>query len=190
MPRALGTRTPKYSIFSRTRGSASDFNSRNTAAFVQCGLFSATTARLERVIRIEEDGDRAFINQLHGHHGLKDSSGDRDSQLANRFAKFFVKSFCQFRWRRGDETRPPLAARVAIQGKLRNSQYAAIHLEQRAVHLSLIVFKDAQIHASFRHACYNRGSVVAAHSEQNHQPWANLPRDASFYGHFCAADSL
>src|SRR6266568_4602117 len=191
MPCALATRTPKYSIFARTRGSSSDFNSRSTAAFVQRGLSSAATkCCLEGVVRIEEDGDWAFINQLHGHHGLKNSSGDGNTQLAQRFAKFLIKRFCEFRRGRGDEAGPALAARIPIQRELRNSKRAAFHIKQRAVHLTRIVFKDAEVRASFCHSRYNRRSVVAAHTEQNHQPRPNFSGDAAVYGHFRAAGPL
>src|SRR6059058_1378897 len=59
---------------------------RSPAAFL-------ATPRSERVIRVEEDRDRAFINQLHGHGGLKNSSGYGNAQLAERLAKFVIERF-------------------------------------------------------------------------------------------------
>jgi len=44
-----------------------------------------------------------------------------------------------------------LTARVAVKRELRNCQGAAFHLQQRPVHLSLIVFEDPQVRALFRH---------------------------------------
>src|SRR5215468_6109763 len=68
--------------------------------------------RSEGVVRIEEDRDRAFIDQLHGHHGLKNSRGDTNTQLAEGLAKFIIARPRKLRRRRGDEARSPLPARV------------------------------------------------------------------------------
>src|ERR1051325_7080342 len=101
-------------------------NSFSTRAHVQRSPATFfTTRRSERVIRVEENRDWAFIDQLHGHHRLKNSSGDSDAQLAQRLTKFVIECFCEFRLGRGDEARPPLPARVAVQRKLRNGQGAA-----------------------------------------------------------------
>src|SRR5207302_600239 len=124
IPCAWGTRTPKYSIFVRTRGSASDCNSRKTAAFVQSGRSSGAAPRLERVVRIEEDSDRAFIDQLRRHHGLKNSRGNGDAQFAQLLTEFLVKSFRQIRRRRSHKAWPPLPSRIAIQGELRMDSVA------------------------------------------------------------------
>src|SRR5579859_2358090 len=90
IPSAFRTRTPKYAIFSRTRGFASSFNSRSTCALVQRSLRRSLTEDLERLIRIEEDRDWAFIDELHGHHGLKDSGGYGNAEGAQRGVELFV----------------------------------------------------------------------------------------------------
>src|ERR1700682_369604 len=117
IPYAFGTCTPKYAIFARTFGSASPASSLNTAAFVQRAGF-CTLLRLKRFFGIEEDRDWAFIDQLHGHHRLENSCGDVHSQLAKRFAKFFVESSRLFRRRSRDEAWPPLPARIAVGREL------------------------------------------------------------------------
>src|SRR5229473_7552921 len=109
IPCAFGTSTPKYAIFARTFGSASALSSRKTAAFVQRTEFCAPL-RLECFIGIEEDCDRAFIDQLHGHHRLENSRGDIYAKFAKRFTESFVESFGLFRRRRRDEGGPPLPA--------------------------------------------------------------------------------
>src|SRR6266704_4202911 len=114
-------------------------------------LPSLLEPRLERLAGIEKDRDRALIDQLHRHHCLKSSSRHRHAKLAKRLAKFLIESFCQFRRRRADEARPPLPPRVAVQRNLRHDQRAAVHFQQRPVHLTLLVFKDAQVRALFRH---------------------------------------
>src|SRR5713101_10185691 len=110
IPCAFGTRTPKYAIFARTFGSASPTSSRNTAVFVHCADFCPSLP-LERFVGVEEDRDRAFIDQLHGHHRLKNPGGDIHAKFAKRFAEFFVESFGLFRRRCRDKPGPPLPAR-------------------------------------------------------------------------------
>src|SRR2546429_9835985 len=91
-------------------------NSSSALAQVQPPpFFRSASEPSEGIVRIEEDCDRTFIDQLHGHHGLKNSRGDANTQLAERLAKFIIERSCKFRRRRGDEARPPLPARVAVQ---------------------------------------------------------------------------
>src|SRR5215467_1610799 len=118
MPCALGTRTPKYSILARTRESASDFSSRNTAAFVHDGERSVAVRGLERVVGIDEDCDRTFIDQLHGHYGLENSRCDVYTKFSELLAKFFIQSLGQLQWGGGNETRPTLPPRVSVESKL------------------------------------------------------------------------
>src|SRR5882724_12519891 len=101
MPCAFGTLTPKYSIFALTRGSATLCNSRSTAAFVQTVAEAGAWRALERFVGIEEDCDRPFIHQLHGHHRLKNPRRHGDSNPAQSRAKLFVQRLGQFRRRRG-----------------------------------------------------------------------------------------
>src|SRR5260370_1302412 len=117
---------PKYSIFARTFGSASPLSSRKTAVFVHCGAFFRGPLGLKRFVGIEEDRDWAFIDQLHGHHGLKNSGGDVHVQFAKRFTKFFVESFGLF------PPRPPLVHRPSLsRGCLSGEPLACNRLSRR-----------------------------------------------------------
>src|SRR5579859_2316840 len=71
---------------------------------------------------VEEDCDRAFIDKLHGHHSLKDSGRDVDANTAQSLAVFFVELLGQFWGRCSDETGAALAARVAVEGELRDDE--------------------------------------------------------------------
>src|SRR4029077_7066045 len=106
IPYALGTFTPKYAIFARTLGFASIFNSRRTAAQLHFPV-RAGTLLLECLIRVEEDCDRPFIHQLHGHHPLENPRRYVDAERPQRRFEFFVQLLRLFRRRRGDETWPP-----------------------------------------------------------------------------------
>src|SRR5262249_29225551 len=111
---------------------------------------------------IEEDGDRTFIDELHGHHSLKDSGRDEDAEAAKSFAIFFVKLLGQLRWGRGDEAGPPLAARVAVQRELRDDERGAFDLKKREVHFMLRVFKEAKVSGFFsERSSYGAGVLFA-----------------------------
>src|SRR5207302_1473902 len=103
-------------------------NSSSALAQVQPPpFFRSASEPSEGIVRIEEDCDRTFIDQLHGHHGLKNSRGDANTQLAERLAKFIIERSCKFRRRRGDEARPtrwrtariPVSARTAASASAR-----------------------------------------------------------------------
>src|ERR1700757_3878792 len=66
---------------------------------------------LECFVGVDEDRDRAFIDQLHGHHSLKNSRGYGDAQPLQSFAEFFIQLLRQLRRSRGNKTRPALPAR-------------------------------------------------------------------------------
>src|SRR5438445_943578 len=176
IPSDMGTFTPKYAIFARTFGFASLLSSRTTADFVHCAAFFCVRRCLKCFVGIEEDCDRAFIDQLHGHHRLENSGCHGDTELAQRFAEFLVERFGQFRRRRSNETRPPLPARIAIKRELRDDQGAAFHIQQRAVHLTLLVLEDAQVRALLRERYGDSRSIFKADAQQNHQAGANFPR--------------
>src|SRR6266436_2246791 len=142
IPCAFGTLTPKYAIFARTCGLASFFSSPSTRARVQPPAARLGETRLEGFFGVEKDCDRAFINQFHGHHGLKNSCGYADSQPAQRCIKLLIQCRGFVWWRRGNKAGPPLPARITVQRKLRNDQRGALNLQQRPVHLALVVLEN------------------------------------------------
>src|SRR6266478_6250543 len=182
---------PNRAIPSMFRRSPMARRSRNTRAQFHCSLaLLQANSPLEGFVGIEEDCDWAFIDQLHGHHRLENAGGDVHAKLAKRFAKFFVQSFRQFRRRRRNEAGPPLPARIAVERKLRNHQRAALHFQQRTVHLTLLVFEDAQVRAFSRHGSSHGGRIFAADTEKNHQPDAHFAGHASFNRHSGPANPL
>src|ERR1700741_4467275 len=112
---------PNLAIPLMFRRSPKAHSSRNARAQFHSSLaFFETNLPLERFVGIEEDRDRAFIDQLHGHHRLENSRCHAHAKLAKRFAEFFVPSFGLF-WRCSrDEAWPPLPARIAVKSELRD----------------------------------------------------------------------
>src|SRR5215470_15484628 len=73
---------------------------------------------LKCTVRVEEDRDRAFIDQLHRHHGLKNSRCHTYAQFSECLAKFFIQTLGEF-WRCSrDEAWSPLPPSVAVESKL------------------------------------------------------------------------
>src|SRR5258708_179248 len=114
IPKAFGTRTRKQAIFSRTRGFARRLNSRSTRALVQRSPPGLRGEDLEGLVGIEEDRDGAFIDQLHGHHCLKNSGGYGNAKRAQRGVELLIESGGFFGWRGGNKAGTALPARVAI----------------------------------------------------------------------------
>src|SRR6266436_5768092 len=90
IPYAFGTLTPKYAILARTLGLASLFNSRRTLVRLQRSALCLREELLKRLVRVEEDCERAFIDQLHRHHRLKNSSGYGNAKRAQGLIEFLV----------------------------------------------------------------------------------------------------
>src|ERR1700675_3243436 len=104
IPYAFATLTPKYAIFARTLGFASLCNSRRTLVRLQRSAV-CLRERLKRLVRVEEDCDRTFIDQLHRHHGLKKSRRHGNAKFAQDLVEFFIQRGRKLRRRRGNEAR-------------------------------------------------------------------------------------
>src|SRR5258708_19437277 len=107
------------------RRSPSERRSRNARAQLHFSLETCRREfRLERFVGVEEDRDRTFIDQLHGHHCLKNSGPYSHAKLAKRRAKFIIQGFALLGRSGGDETPPPLSARLPPHPELRHAHRA------------------------------------------------------------------
>src|SRR5882672_843317 len=190
-PYTTFARIPYRAMPSIFRCSPRERSSRNARAQLHFSLASCRKGlRLERFAGVEEDRDRAFINQLHGHHCLKNSGRHSHAEFAKRRTKFIIQGFGLLGRSGGNKARPPLPARVAVERKLGHDHRTAFHVQQRPAHLSRMVLENAQVRALFRHRGSSSRSILAPHAEQNHQPGADFARHFCFHGHTRAADSL
>src|SRR5207302_10895516 len=98
---------------------------------------------LKLLVRIEQYGNWAFIDQLHGHHRLKNSCSDLNAKVAQRLIEFFVQCRRLLRRRRRNKPWPPLPARITVQRELRDHQRRTLYVEQRTIHLSLLILENA-----------------------------------------------
>lgn len=68
--------------------------------------------------RIDNDGDRAIVEEFDLHVGLEDAGLNRDFEFFEFFAKKFVKLVGGFRVGGVGETRPATTMHVGVEGKL------------------------------------------------------------------------
>src|SRR5271170_6877526 len=87
--------------------------------------------RLEKFVGIEENGDRAVVHDLDRHVRLKNARRDAYSQLPQSAHKFFIQRLALLRRRSVDKTGPALAAYVAVQRELRDSENRTARVQQR-----------------------------------------------------------
>src|SRR5580692_10865158 len=182
---------PKRAMPSTLRCVPSRFNSETILETSHSSRTTATLGRgLERFFAVDKDCDRTFIHQLHRHHCLKNSASHLNAKILQRVTKLFIELLRDFRRRCGNITGPALPARVTIQRELRHRQRFAFHLEQRAIHFPLIVFKYPQIRGLFRHRQRNGSTVFFSHAYENHQAVADFAGNISVHRNFRAAHPL
>src|SRR5882724_4250897 len=121
-PYTAFARIPYRAMPSIFRCSPRERSSRNARAQFH---FSLGTWRMERrlecFVGVEEDRDRAFIDQLHGHHRLKNSGRHSHTEFAKRRAKFIIQGFSLLGRSRRNKARPPLPACIAVKRELRDN---------------------------------------------------------------------
>ncbi|HEV2223265.1 MAG TPA: hypothetical protein VGR84_09705, partial [Candidatus Acidoferrales bacterium] len=86
-----------------------------------------------------------------------------------------------FRRRCLNKAGPAATARVTIESELGYRKDCTTNIEKRAVHLSLIIVKNAQVHDFFSHEGGCFGGVRASNADENHKAHADFPSHASFH---------
>src|SRR5260221_14689746 len=140
------------------------FSPRRFSSAKICAQVEPARDESKRFFRVEEDCDRPFIDEFHGHHSLKDTGCDDDAKAAERFAELVVESLRQLRRGGRDETRTALAARVTIERKLGNDEGGTFHVQKRKVHFLLRIFEDAQVGDFFRKRSSDGAGILFANA--------------------------
>src|SRR3989442_8054294 len=97
------------------------------------------------LLAIQKNRHRPVVNQTHLHHCLKDSSLNFQSERSDALDEVFIE-FIRLVWLGGlCIRRPAPATNVAVERELRNDEHLASDLDDRAVHLFLIVLEDSKI---------------------------------------------
>src|SRR5215469_5147694 len=86
-----------------------------------------------------------IIEQLNIHVRPEDAACDLQPIRGYCIPKTFAEGLGDFRRRRIRKTRTPSPAYICIERKLRDDQHFSTNIEQRTVHLALIIAKDTQV---------------------------------------------
>ena len=89
-----------------------------------------------------------------------------------------------------DEAGTAALAAVAVQGKLRDGEHAAADVEHRAIHLALVVGKDAQVGALFSTEVQGLLVVARAEADEQDQALTDLAVELAVHVDAGVADAL
>src|SRR5882762_4984876 len=129
-PYTTFARIPYRAMPSIFRCSPRERSSRNARGQFHFSLGTCETEfLLECFVGVEEDRNRPFIDQLHGHHCLKNSWRHSHTEFAKRRAKFIIQGFGLLGRSGRNKARPPLPARVAVKRELGHHQRAAFDVQ-------------------------------------------------------------
>ena len=93
-------------------------------------------------------------------------------------------------WGGLDKAGAAALATVAVQGKLGDGEYAAADVEDRAIHLALVVGEDAQMSALFSAEAQGLVVVAGAEADEQEQALADLAVELAIDADAGAADAL
>ena len=91
--------------------------------------------------------------------------------------------FSEFRRSRFLEARAPSFADVAVEGELRYRENPFAHVEERAIHLALLILEDPQVHNFLCQMRRIRLTIIASHAHQHQESWADLSHDLPIHSH-------
>lgn len=134
---------------------------------------------LKKFFGIEQDGDGTVVSEFQRHVRLKNARARADAEGLQSLYEFFVEEFALLGRCGLDEAGAPLAARIAVQSKLRDGQDRAADIEQRKIHFSLRVIEDAQLDDFFGHFSGGVGSIVASDGDERDEALADFASDAA-----------
>ena len=122
--------------------------------------------------------------------GLKHTGGDAHAQRAQGFDEFTVEFFAQFGGRGVDETGTALAARIAVESELRDGKNFAAGIQEGAIHLSLVIVENSQVHDFFGHIRGGRGGVVLSDGHEDDEPGPDFANGCAIDDHAPAGGPL
>ena len=114
----------------------------SSSSVVSCGI---TLVRF--TVRTKFNRNRPFIDDFNGHRCPEDSCGHPvvAKDLAQVIRIQIIQTFGKLRWRSMRETGPVSFPDVCIQRELRDDKSLAPCVEERSVHLIVIVREDTQV---------------------------------------------
>ena len=124
------------------------------------------------------------------HVSAEDAALGRQALFGEQVEKALVQALGNRRWGGLDEARAAALAAVAVQGKLRDGEYAAANVEYRAIHFALVVGEDAQVSALFSAEAQRLVVIARAEADEQDQTLANLAVELAIDVDTSVADAL
>lgn len=129
---------------------------------------------LKRFPAVEQYRYRAIVCKIDFHHCLKDSCFGFDALRPDALDEVFIKRVCFFRFGSVNVRGATATPRVTIERELRDYQYCARCIEQRKIHLAVLIVKDAQVCYLVRKVIRVFFAVIARDAKQHEQARAYL----------------
>lgn len=133
--------------------------------------------RSELLPAIEQQSNRAVIDEFHLHHGAEDSGGDLETSAPDAGGEVKVKTLGLGRVGRLGKAGPAPGAAVAQEGELAHHEHRAAGLRHVAVHLALVVLEGAEVDDLLGEAVGVVVGVAPRHSQED-EPADADPSDA------------
>src|SRR3954470_3588823 len=145
---------------------------------------------LESFFRVEQDRHRTVIHQLDLHHRLKDARLAAKPQRANALDEMLVELARLLRPRRIVERRALALSHIPIERELRDGEHRAPDIRYRQIHLSSVIFKDAQPGDLLPKIISRSFGIRMRDSEQHQQSALDPANDLPVHRHRRSRNSL
>ena len=124
------------------------------------------------------------------HVGTEDAALRRQALFGEQVEEALVEALGNRGWSGLDEAGAAALAAVAVQGKLRDGEYAATNVEYRAIHFALVIGEDAQVSALFSAEAQRLVVVARTEADEQDQTLANLAVELAIDVDTSVADAL
>ncbi len=115
--------------------------------------------------RFEQQGYRTVVGEGHEHVRLELTSFHGYSVFRDFLAEQLIEFFCDFRRSRLDEAGATAFATITVEGELADDEHLAPDVEERAIHLSFLVGKNAKMGAFFSQELDVAFAILLGNSE-------------------------
>jgi hypothetical protein len=129
-------------------------------------------------LAVQQQRDWTLVDERYLHHRLELSGGDFESSIAQRSNHVFVQRLRNLRGRCSVKRRPPSLPAIARQRELGNHEDASADVLHRPIHVVRgigRILEETKIADLVGDVLYITGAVFSLHTEQNHEPAADLP---------------
>lgn len=123
---------------------------------------------------------RSVVDGPNVHLGLKSACGHFKTEVFDFLHKIEIELLCLFGWRGLAKGGSPPSGAVAVKGELGDDQNFPVHVFERAVHLSRLIFKDSELGHLFYQLISVSFGVFFGDAEEETKSRSGFPYRLSF----------